>query len=283
MTHYKITLLLVILPLLRRASLPSHIWSPFKYFCLDFVCFLFFPCITWAPIIPGWACKPSSAWLETQTAHSECVCNQSVLFLIPNHPKKKKKGWQHVKTWCVEFCRFRHQAVAFRLWERAEQYICNCQDQGKPSSAPHGVDPEQLRAPDMSPCSSEHVYITRSLRAAGIHSAKRCTFSSTSGVSMEGLLHSWTQCRFIMWWCTALWNDSMWNQTQVFTLLRESQLFPPLGSRSINSQGHVFHVIFGNQGCFAKAIKAAHLQDGTDILNKSQKQCLSIANGQPLL
>lgn len=78
--------------------------------------------------------------------------------------------------------RFRHQAVAFRLLKQAELYICDCHDQGKPLSAPHGVDTEMLRAPNMSPCFSEHVYITRSLRAAGIHISEQIYIFSTSGV-----------------------------------------------------------------------------------------------------
>lgn len=53
-------------------------------------------------------------------------------------------------------CRFRGQALAFRLWEQAEQYICDCHDQGLAPVSPHGVDTEMPRVPNMSPCFPEH-------------------------------------------------------------------------------------------------------------------------------
>lgn len=138
MTHYKITLLFVILPLQRIESRSPLPFGPFKWFLPDFCLMLSFPWIIRVPIM-----SPRSAWISTrlyfftdfrsemQKVDSECVCSHFAFLLVPNRPpptpQKRMTTCQNMEC---GVCRFRAQALAFRLWEQAEQYICDCRDLG---------------------------------------------------------------------------------------------------------------------------------------------------------
>ena len=70
-------------------------------------------------------------WLSIRNANStQWVCMQPLYVLVRTVPPHQKKRMTTCQNMECGVCRFRGQALAFRLWERAEQCICDCRDLG---------------------------------------------------------------------------------------------------------------------------------------------------------